>query len=50
MFIPFLIATAMVLSAFYREKALSYVLWSVLLTAIVILFNHHASDVLSLNF
>ncbi|WP_455473955.1 DUF5993 family protein [Bartonella sp. B30(2025)] len=50
MFIPFLIAFSAAVATVYGKKNLSYVLWIILLAAILLIFKQHATSVLNLSF
>ncbi|WP_220273309.1 DUF5993 family protein [Pantoea ananatis] len=50
MFLPFLIALAVVLVAITGKDKTSYILWAALLIVTVLSFIHHVTDPLSLSF
>ncbi len=50
MFLPFLIALAVVLAAITGKDKTSYILWTALLIVTVLSFIHHVTDPLSLSF
>lgn len=50
MFLPFLIALAVVLAAITRKDKTSYILWAALLIVTVLSFIHHVTAPLSLSF
>lgn len=49
MFLPFLIALAVVLAAITGKDKTSYILWAALLIVTVLSFIHHVTDPLSLS-
>lgn len=50
MTILFLVSLCTAICVIYTRGNLSYILWALLLVAIIMVFRYHASDVLSLSF
>jgi hypothetical protein len=50
MFLPFLIALAIIITVVAGKKKLTYALWVVLLIVTVFWFKYHATDALNLSF